>query len=410
MRYVILAVVLLGIDSLAYQAFNQFFTGFPNPWQALLQILYWSVPALAILFAVILQNRSIASVPRGVLTIVTALFVILYLSKLLTGTVMLLDDVRRLGAWLINGLVPGTALLTARLPVMGEVGVVLGAIPTVLLVYGLIRNPYRYKVFTETLRFPHLPSALDGLRIVQISDIHAGSFLSKERVRKSVEMINALEPDLVFFTGDLVNYAADEVDPYLDVFQDIRARLGVYSIVGNHDYGDYTQWPDAAAKEANFEKLKQQHQKLGWDLLLNAYRVIQVGEASVGIIGVENYSAHPRFPKYGDMATATSGMGKQDLNILLSHDPSHWDAEILQSYPWVDLMLAGHTHGFQFGIEWGDRFKWSPVQYIYRRWAGLYREGKQYLYVNRGLGFLGYPGRVGILPEITLLTLRREGV
>jgi hypothetical protein len=323
------------------------------------------------------------------------------------GTVIALDDVRRGVAWIIGSVAPETGLSGDRMPFMSKLGFVVGMIPLLSLTYGLIRNPYRYKVFRKDIVLPDIPESINGLSIVQISDIHAGSFLAKDRVRKSVEIINRMKPDLVFFTGDLVNNSADEADEYIDVFSEIKSRHGIFSVFGNHDYGDYVRWPDAQAKQANLEKLKLQHKKLGWDLLLNAHRVVEIDGSKIGVIGVENYSAHPRFQKYGDMRAATTGMETVDLTILLSHDPSHWDDEILTHFPEVDLTLSGHTHGFQFGIELAGIFKWSPVQYFYKRWAGLYREGRQYLYVNRGLGFLGYPGRVGILPEITQLTIRK---
>ena len=224
-------------------------------------------------------------------------------------------------------------------------------------------------------------------------------------MEKGIQMINALEPDLIFFTGDLVNHVADEIDPYIEIFSQLKSRYGVYSILGNHDYGDYVTWSDIEDKRENLNQLYAKHEEMGWELLLNEFRKIKVGEAEIGIIGVENYSAHPRFAKYGDMQKATNGFEQSDINILLSHDPTHWDDEIISVYPFVDLTLSGHTHGFQFGFEFSRKLRWSPIQYVYRKWAGLYRAGKQYLYINRGFGYLGYPGRVGILPEITLLTI-----
>ena len=409
MRYILLASLLGLIDWFAYQAFGPLFNSFGGAWTVLLNTLYWSIPVLSMVFAIGAGAGWGQRLSRRSRMTLTASIPILYFSKFLTGVVILLDDIRRGGAWLLSSLLPELALETGRLPVMGHIGIFLGLMPAVLLIYGLIRNPYRYKVYRSDLRIPGLPDRLKGLRIVQISDIHTGSLSDKARVLKSVAMINDLDPDIVFFTGDLVNSVADEADPFIDVFKRIRARYGIFSIVGNHDYGDYAQWPSEQAKAANFEKLKAQHERLGWDLLLNAHRSVTIEDARIGIIGVENYSAHPRFQKYGDMALATSGMQAHDLTILLSHDPSHWEDEILKRYPDVDLTLSGHTHGFQFGVEMGKLFRWSPVQYVYKQWAGLYQRGNQYLYVNRGLGFLGYPGRVGILPEITLLTLEASG-
>jgi predicted MPP superfamily phosphohydrolase len=408
MRYLFLAIILLIIDWFAFQAIATPVSVLQSPLSTLVFAIYWSIPVLTVVYAFATQQGLLSAIPKRVKVVVTAVVFILYFSKLLTGTVILLDDLRRIVAWLVTVLAPGTELLTSRMPLMSKIGIAMGGIPAVLLIYGLLRNPYRYKVFRSDIGIANLPAELDGLRIVQISDIHTGSLMDQKRVQKSVEMINALDPDLVFFTGDLVNNTADEAEPYIPVFKEIKSRYGVFSIVGNHDYGDYIQWPDAGSKHANFEKLKLQHAKLGWDLLLNSHRSLQIRDRKIGIIGVENYSANPRFQKYGDMAAATHGMGAQDLMILLSHDPSHWEAEVVKQYPDVALTLSGHTHGFQFGIELGKYFKWSPVKYMYRQWAGLYCQGAQYLYVNRGLGFLGYPGRVGILPEVTFLTLRSK--
>lgn len=407
MRIGILAILLLIIDWFAYRAVVSTWSDTRPFVLGLIEALYWSIPVVTLLFAVSAAGSWIRRWPNALKVIITAVLFILYLSKFLMGSVILADDIRRGVAWTIGNFIPSSGLTGARLDFMGQVGFVLGMVPLISLTYGLIRNPYRYKVFRKDITLPEVHPAVEGLKIVQISDIHTGSLLAKERVRRSVEMINDLHPDLVFFTGDLVNNSADEADVFIDVFRDIRSKYGVYSIVGNHDYGDYTRWPDAAAKRENFEKLKRQHQRLGWDLLLNAHRTININGGKVGVIGVENYSAHPRFQKYGDMSEATMGMGDTDLTILLSHDPSHWDDQVLKDFPEVDLTLSGHTHGFQFGIELTENIKWSPVQYVYKRWAGLYKEGTQYLYVNRGLGFLGYPGRVGILPEITLLTIRK---
>jgi predicted MPP superfamily phosphohydrolase len=198
------------------------------------------------------------------------------------------------------------------------------------------------------------------------------------------------------------------MEPFVEMFSKIKAPLGVYSILGNHDYGDYHHWTDPQDKVKNFEDLKIMHQKLGWNLLLNEHRQIKVKDTFFNVIGVENYSASPRFHKYGDLVESTSGMQKDTFNVLLSHDPSHWDDQVNKDYPEINLTLSGHTHGFQFGVEIPGYWKWSPIQYVYPQWAGFYEKGDQYLYVNRGLGYLGYPGRVGILPEITLLTLHQS--
>ena len=288
---------------------------------------------------------------------------------------------------------------------LSRFGVLASAVPLSLLIYGMIRNPYRYKVFKTELELPDLPKELDGLKVVQISDIHAGSFGNRPPILRGIRKINLLEPDLFFFTGDLVNSKATEIDPFIKDFGRIKARYGKFSVLGNHDYGDYIQWDSQVQKMENFQKLHAAHEALGWKLLKNDAASVEIGGKKISIIGVENISARNQFITYGDLNKAYNYEDDCDLRILLSHDPTHWKQEVVKSYKDIDLTLSGHTHGMQFGFEWG-RFRWSPARHIYRQWAGLYQDGKQFLYVNRGFGFLGYPGRVGIMPEITLITLR----
>jgi predicted MPP superfamily phosphohydrolase len=271
------------------------------------------------------------------------------------------------------------------------------------LIYGF-SNKYKYQVHRVKLSYPNLPEAFKGLKIVQISDIHSGSFQNKHAVAHGVDMIVAENADLVLFTGDLVNDRAGEMDNYMDVFSRVKAPMGVFSVLGNHDYGDYVTWASPEAKKINLEQLKKVHAALGWRLLMNEHVVFERNNQQIAVLGIENWGAKGRFPKYGRMDLAHAGTEKILFKILMSHDPSHWDAEIRTKYPDIDLMLAGHTHGMQFGVEL-PHFKWSPVQWMYKEWAGLYEEGKQKLYVNRGYGFIGYPGRVGILPEITVIEL-----
>ena len=271
------------------------------------------------------------------------------------------------------------------------------------LLYGF-SNKYNYKVKRVSLKYPNLPPALRGIRIAQLSDIHSGSFTDKTAVSKGVEKVLSLRPDLILFTGDLVNNTADEMNNYKDLFSQLKAPLGVYSILGNHDYGDYVAWPDPGAKKKNLDNLKDVHRQLGWRLLLDENVTLQKENDQIALIGIQNWSALKRFPKYGNLNKAYKGTENMPFKILMSHDPTHWDAEVRPKFPDIDLMLAGHTHGMQFGVEipW---LRWSPVQYVYKQWMGLYEEGAQKLYINRGYGFIGYPGRVGILPEITLLEL-----
>ena len=285
-------------------------------------------------------------------------------------------------------------------------GLLISSIPFFSLLYGMAGNAYRYQVRRKVLIFPDLPLPFDGFRIVQVSDIHTGSFMSTGPLSRAVAMINELKPDVVFFTGDLVNYIHNEVLAFMNILKDIRAEHGVFSIFGNHDYGDYYRWASPEAKKNNILELKKIHGELGWDLLWDEHRYIEINGDKLAVIGVQNCSNHG-FTNYGSLDRAAREIDYCPVNILLSHDPSHWNMEVTKKYPRIDLTLSGHTHGMQFGVE-VPGFKWSPVQYIYREWAGLYRSGGQYLYVNRGLGFIGYPGRVGILPEITVIELRKH--
>jgi predicted MPP superfamily phosphohydrolase len=270
------------------------------------------------------------------------------------------------------------------------------------LIYGF-SNKYNYQLRRLQLSFEKLPAAFKGLKVVHISDIHSGSFTDKHAVKRGVEKILNEKPDLILFTGDLVNDRSHEMDDFMDIFRELRAPMGVYSILGNHDYGDYTQWKSSEEKQANLERLKKVHADLGWRLMLDENTQLEKDGERISLLGVQNISGKS-FRSYGDLSKAYSGVDESHFKILMSHDPSHWDAEVIKKYPDIDLMLSGHTHGFQFGVEIPG-FKWSPVQYVYKQWAGHYVEGKQQLYINRGFGFIGYPGRVGILPEITVIEL-----
>jgi predicted MPP superfamily phosphohydrolase len=271
------------------------------------------------------------------------------------------------------------------------------------LLYGF-GNKYKYQLVHKKVTIKNLPAAFKGFKIVHISDIHSGSLKEALAVQKGIDLIQKQNPDLILFTGDLVNDRATEMQEWTAVFGQLSAPKGVFSTLGNHDYGDYVQWPTLQAKEANLQALKEVHASMGWKLLMNEHVSIEHAGAQIKLVGIENWGAKARFPKYGQMDKAMLGVDPKEVIILMSHDPSHWEAQVIAEYPQVDLMLSGHTHGMQFGLE-NPYFKWSPVQWVYKQWAGLYEQGNQKLYVNRGFGFLGYPGRVGILPEITLLEL-----
>lgn len=297
----------------------------------------------------------------------------------------------------------GSGNTVSRSAFVGQLAMLLGGTITGGLLYGVTRR-YRYQVLNVTIPIAGLPKAFHGLRILHLTDIHAGSFDDSAAVAKGVDLAMAQQPDLIVFSGDLVNNRADEVLPYLDTFAKLSAPLGVYSILGNHDYGDYLSWPTPEAKRENLHRLKAYQQQMGWRLLINEAVTLQKGGEAITLAGVENWSGRAGFSRYGNLTKALSDTVADRPIILLSHDPSHWEAEVVDAHPQVALTLSGHTHGMQFGIE-SRWFRWSPAQYLYRQWAGLYRRGRQSLYVNRGFGFLGYQGRLGIPPEIALLEL-----
>jgi predicted MPP superfamily phosphohydrolase len=286
-----------------------------------------------------------------------------------------------------------------------KAGLLAGSVPLAGMVYGTISGVYDYRVHHQKLYLPNLPKAFDGIKLGQISDIHSGSFYNKKAVTGGVEMLMREKADFIFFTGDLVNKRSKEMYEYQDLFSKVKAPLGVFSSLGNHDYGDYWDWPDEAAKLADFNKLVATHKNMGWDLLRNENRRLKVDGEEIAIIGVENWGSISRFPRRGRLDLATKNTDDLPVKLLLSHDPSHWRAQVLPDYKQIDVMFSGHTHGMQFGVR-TENFQWSPIEYIYPEWAGLYRQGDQQIYVNVGYGFLGYPGRLGILPEITIFELK----
>ena len=276
------------------------------------------------------------------------------------------------------------------------------------LVYGIAKGAHNYRIFNRKLALKNLPKEFVGFKIAQISDVHSGSFWSKSSVERGINLLLDQVPDAIFFTGDLVNNKADEFDNFKDIFGKLKANYGVYSVLGNHDYGDYYQWPDSTGvtKVQNLNNLVAHHKSMGWNLLMNESKVIEKDGAKLAILGVENWSSHKRFPKYGSLSRAHSGTENIENKLLLSHDPSHWKGEVLEEYPDIDATFSGHTHGMQFGID-TKYYRWSPVKYQYKEWADLYQENGQYLYVNRGFGYLGYPGRLGFFPEITIFELEQ---
>lgn len=371
-------------------------------------VFYWLISLGFVIFLLFIRLKGEDVLQNSPLVFVQSTFLIYFLSKLTLAFILLIDDIRRLVMSGVSSLRAEGGKNGGRSRFLARLGLLLAALPFTTLLYGSIRNTYRYKFFRTKVPIRDLPSGLEGLKVVQISDIHAGSFFSPSPLARAVQLIKQEEPDLVLFTGDLVNDKAEEMTMFLNVLQKISAKHGVFSVFGNHDYGYHTDWPTPAAEAANLERLKNVHRQLGWELLLNENRLLTIEQATLAVIGVENFSVYDRFPSYGDLAQAYQGAEEASVKLLLSHDPSHWEAEVTKNFRDIDLTLSGHTHGFQFGVEIPGWVKWSPVKYMYKQWAGLYKQENQYLYVNRGLGYIGYAGRVGILPEITVIELVRE--
>lgn len=403
--------LMLAVDFYVFQALKVVSQSASTKTRSILFTTYWSISILSVIFIFILPYLNLDNVQKGLRGTFFAVIIGLFLAKLIACIFFLIDDIRRGIQWLVGKLyfsqTEGEGMnesdRMSRSLFLSWLGLAVGGGLFGSLFYGF-SNKYNYAIKRRKLSFENLPEAFKGLKIVQISDVHSGSFTDKTGVQKGIDLILKQNPDLILFTGDLVNNRANEMEDYIDVFSQLKAPMGVYSILGNHDYGDYEKWPSLEAKRENLDRLKAIHGHMGWRLLLDEHVPLEKNGQEIGLIGIQNWSALKRFPKYGDLSKAYVGAEKYPFKILMSHDPTHWDAEVRPKFLDIDLMLAGHTHGMQFGVEIPG-FRWSPVQYVYRQWADLYKEGSQMLYVNRGYGFIGYPGRVGILPEITVIEL-----
>lgn len=408
--WLVVAGLMVLLDFYVYNVIKTVSQSAGSKTRSVIGIIYWTISILALVILFVLPYLQL-EYSRSFRSIVFALIIAIFLAKLIAAVFFLFDDIRRGIQWLSGKLffknTEGEDLQEgeriSRSVFISWLGLGVGGGLFTSLVYGF-SNKYDYRLRKVNLSFPNLPASFKGMKIIHISDIHSGSLSNKEAVQRGVEKILEQKPDLILFTGDLVNNEAVEMDGFTEVFKQLEAPMGVYSILGNHDYGDYHEWPDADTKKRNLESLKQLQAGMGWRLLMNEHVILERNAEQIAILGIENWSSKARFPKYGRMDQAYAGTEKIPFKILMSHDPSHWDSQVRTEYADIDLMLSGHTHGMQFGVEipW---LKWSPVQYVYKQWAGLYQHGSQKLYVNRGFGFIGYPGRVGILPEITLIEL-----
>lgn len=402
-------IFILAFDVYCFKAIISVFKKWKPSTKKIFTVAYWSYSILLIIgvFAGIYLNLFLT-----LRAIILVAFFLTVACKMAMLPFLVLDDIRRLYIKLFRkkAVIKDQPInetdQISRSEFLVKAGLVAAAVPLTSLSWGIISGAYDYQVRRVNLILPNLPKAFDGITMAQISDIHSGSFYNKTAVKGGVELLMAEKPDFVFFTGDLVNNLTNEVRYYQDIFSKVKAPLGVYSSLGNHDYGDYYFGKESSpAKVKNLKDMVDVHKVMGYDLLMNDHRRLKVDGAEIGILGIENWGMG-RFPKYGKMELAVQNTDDLPVKLLLSHDPSHWRGEVLKKYPQIDAMFSGHTHGMQFGVRLKE-YQWSPVQYIYKEWAGLYQEQKQQLYVNVGYGFLGYPGRVGVLPEITLFTLKK---
>ncbi len=403
-RILILFVVFFIVELYAYQAFKTLVNN---------KSILLSYKIISFFFLVFIVysfskfDRSVGQTKQTMLTM--GLVLLVYIPKIMLTLVLLGEDIFRLGAGSANYFLKSNTnpdFLGSRRKFVSQIGLGLAAVPFLSLIYGVTKGKYNFQVIKQQVFFPNLPDVFDGFKITQISDVHSGSFDNSEKINHAIDLINEQNSDMILFTGDIVNTDAREMHPWIETFNRIKEhKYGKYSVLGNHDYGEYVTWPTEAAKEKNFQDIKNLYGQIGFNLLLNQHTFIEKGNDKIALVGVENWGV--KFKKAGDLYKASEGLTKNEFKILMSHDPSHWDAEINKHPKDFHLTLSGHTHGLQFGIEIPGFFKWSPAQYVYEQWAGLYQKAGKCIYVNRGFGFHAYPGRVGIMPEITVIELKK---
>jgi len=414
-RILLFGVLLFLIDLYFYQSIKTVLANSSAFKKNFAFTSYWSFTIFSMLLFLTPSLFTFSDFPKFVRIYVFSFVVMIIISKLIGSVFIALDDIIRFLRWVSSYILKPSEVVTnstavnphaiSRLRFLNVIALTMAAIPFSSFIYGMVKGAFDYKIHRVKVVLPNLPSEFNGLKIVQISDIHSGSFVSTSPLETAVKMIQQQNADIIFFTGDLVNNESKEMNPFIEVLSKITAPMGVFSTLGNHDYGDYVTWESQVAKEKNLQDLKDIHAKLGWKLMMNEHVSLKKAESEIALIGIENWGGNLNFPKYGDMKKAYAGTEKYPVKLLLSHDPSHWNMQVTEEFKDVDITFSGHTHGFQFGIEIPGLIKWSPSQFVYKQWAGLYSKKNQYLYVNRGLGFLGYPGRVGIMPEITVMEL-----
>jgi uncharacterized protein len=410
-RFILIIVIWFLLDLYVFQALKTVLPATKSWFTTVSLWSYWLVDVLIIAsITILIFSGKMSHGPHGVNTLLMGGIILSLVPKLFIFPFLLVEDVTRFfqalfayGQHLFGVVREKGSFFPDRRKFVSQIALGIAAIPFIGIIYGVLKGKYEYRVHQVDVPIPNLPDAFNGFTITQLSDIHVGSFDNPEAVQAGIDLANSLNSDLLVFTGDLVNNLAAEMKPWMEHFSQLKAPHGVFSILGNHDYGDYAQWSSEEDKQANFEDLKAVHRDLGFNLLLNEHTHIEKDGQKICLIGIENWGKRG-FVKHGDLNKAIQDVPHDSVKILLSHDPSHWEAQTIKHEKHIHLTLSGHTHGMQFGIEIPG-IKWSPIKYLYPQWAGLYHEKGKYLYVNRGFGFLGFPGRVGILPEITQITL-----
>ena len=404
LRFLILFLIIFLVEFYAYQAL------ITTVKSKLFLNIYLTISVLTIAYIIYSFSqfdRRVGQTSQSMYT--TALMLMVYIPKIIITMILFGEDIFRVGFGSVNHfakIVETNGFLGSRRKFISQIGLGIAAIPFLSIIYGVTKGKYNYKVIKQAIFFPDLPDSFDGFTITHISDVHSGSFDNPEKINYAIDLVNAQNSDMILFTGDIVNTHAKEMHPWIDTFRRIKEhKYGKFSVLGNHDYGEYISWPSEAAKDENFKNIKDLHRQIDFKLMLNENTKIKKGSDEIALVGVENWGTN--FKKLGDINLASENLTKEDFKILMSHDPSHWDSEVKDHQKHFHLTLSGHTHGFQFGIEIPGVIKWSPIQYVYKQWAGLYENMGRYVYVNRGFGFHAYSGRVGIMPEITVIQLKK---
>lgn len=400
-RWVFFILIIIGFNwysSLAIKTITK------NPWIYYSYLLINLLIIMNFVVQIIFKNFSVYFFYSLGLVMVSVIFQISIVA------ILVFEDIIRLPVWLYRIFNNGTSSSLSEIPqrrlFISQLSILLASIPASALFFGMLRGKYNYKVIKHQLSFNRLPKDFNGFKIVHISDFHCGSFDNKEKLTYGIDLINKQKPDIILFTGDMVNNIADEILPWKSLISSLNAPYGKYAVLGNHDYGDYNSWNSDEEKIENFKKLITLQNEMGFKLLNNTSEIININQSTIDLIGVENWGSG--FKQKGNLDLALANTKANDFKILMSHDPTHWKEKVLTHKQHIDLTLSGHTHGMQFGIEIPGIIKWSPAKYRYKHWAGIYQEFNQIINVNRGFGFLAYPGRVGIYPEITLITLQTK--